>query len=158
MTVAYLGLGSNLGSRCSNLERATKLLNLLGTTRASAWYETQPWGVPAAETFVNGVVSLHTALKPLELLDATRALEQELGRVARQDRARTIDIDLLFYGEQVICSKRLVLPHPRLAQRSFVLVPLAEIAPGLRHPVSGMSVSQMLRRVMASGVSGLRAA
>jgi 2-amino-4-hydroxy-6-hydroxymethyldihydropteridine diphosphokinase len=158
MPVVYLGLGSNLGCRVSHLQYATERLELLGPIRASSWYQSNPWGLPGAESFLNGVVSLHTTLGPLELLDATQAIERESGRVDRPDCARTLDIDILMYGAQVLSGARVTLPHPRLAQRAFALVPLIEIAPDLRHPVTGLAVGDMVRRVASSGVHRLPAA
>ncbi len=145
----YLGLGSNLGDRATALHRARALLHLRGyATRAqSSTWLTEPVGGPPQGWFLNEVLGGETALSPEELLAACLATEKELGRV-RGERCgpRTIDIDILFYDDLRRDSPGLVLPHPRLHERLFVLAPLAEIAPHLRHPVLGLTATEMRAR------------
>jgi len=153
MSEAFLGLGSNLGDRADRLERAVAALGLLGDVARSRWYENPAVGLPGAPAFLNGVVRLLTALAPDELLRQTRDIERGLGRdPLRRSGSRTIDIDILLYDRQVISRPGLEIPHPRLHQRAFVLVPLAELAPNLTHPVLGRTVVQMLADVDSAGV------
>jgi len=153
----YLGLGSNLGDRAAALGRARVLLQGRGfetLSRSSTWL-TEPVGGPPQGWFLNEVLGGETALSPEELLAACLATEKELGRV-RGERfgPRTIDIDILFYGDLRRDSPGLVLPHPRLHERLFVLAPLAEIAPRLRHPVLGLTAASRIR-LRLSSVRGL---
>jgi 2-amino-4-hydroxy-6-hydroxymethyldihydropteridine diphosphokinase len=153
MCEVFLGLGSNLGDRAGLLGKAVTVLELLGTVTRSRWYETAAVGLPGAPAFLNGAVRLETDLAPDELLRRTRDIERQLGRdPLRRAGSRTIDIDILFYGSQVISRPGLVIPHPRLHQRAFVLVPLAELAPDLSHPVLGKTVAEMLAEVDRTGV------
>jgi 2-amino-4-hydroxy-6-hydroxymethyldihydropteridine diphosphokinase len=145
----YLGLGSNLGDRATALVRARGLLQVKGFStlaRSSTWL-TEPVGGPPQGWFLNEVLGGETALSPEELLAACLATERELGRV-RGERfgPRTIDVDVLFYEDLRRDSPGLVLPHPRLHERLFVLAPLSEIAPHLRHPVLGLTVTEMRAR------------
>ena len=145
----YLGLGSNLGDRAAALGQVPELLRIRGfetLSRSSTWL-TEPVGGPPQGWFLNQVLGGGTALSPEELLSACLATEKELGRV-RGERfgPRTIDIDILFYGDLRRDSPGLVLPHPRLHERLFVLAPLAEIAPRLRHPVLGLTAAEMRAR------------
>jgi len=130
-TAAYLGLGANLGDRLGNLERAVEGLAAqpgVRVVRSSRVYETDPVGGPAQPEFLNAVVEVETDLPPLELLEACRRVEAELGRVrAERWGPRTIDIDILTYGDETIVEPDLVVPHPRMHERAFVLVPLAEL-------------------------------
>lgn len=126
---AYVGIGSNLGDRVVNIERALVALGALGKVlRQSSFYHTVPWGNPAQPWFLNGVVLLQTELEPRALLAGLRAVEEELGRV-RRDRwgPRAIDLDLLLYEDREIDEPDLRIPHPHMHERAFVLVPLAEI-------------------------------
>ena len=127
--LAYVGLGSNLGDRAVNLERAREALRENGTiVRTSALYRTKPWGRRDQPDFFNAVVSLETRLSPHELLDALRAIERRLGRAPTERwGARTIDLDLLLFDDLRLSEANLSLPHERLAERAFVLVPLAEL-------------------------------
>lgn len=145
----YLGLGSNLGDRELNLARGRDLLKTRGLrlTRCSSLYLTEPVGGPAQPWFLNQVVEGETELAPPALLAICLDVERELLRVRTQkDGPRTLDIDLLLYGDTVLHSDTLTLPHPRLVERLFVLVPLCEIAPEVRHPVSGQSAVEMRDR------------
>jgi 2-amino-4-hydroxy-6-hydroxymethyldihydropteridine diphosphokinase len=153
MCEVFLGLGSNLGDRAGFLDRAAAALEPFGKVTRSRWYETAAVGLPGAPAFLNGVVRLETDLAPDELFQRTREIERRLGRdPLRRAGSRTIDIDILLYGRQVISRPGLVIPHPRLHQRAFVLVPLAELASGLVHPILGKTVTEMLADVGSAGV------
>lgn len=135
---AYLGLGSNIGNRLKNLEKALASLAAQSGIRVnstSSFYETEPVGFRAQGWFINQVVGIETTLPPFELLQVTQHIENTLGRIrAIRWGPRSIDIDILLYGDLVIDHASLTIPHPRMTERRFVLVPLAEIAPSLRHP------------------------
>ena len=145
----FLGLGSNLGDRESAIEGALARLAARGfrtTLRSSLWL-TEPVGGPPQGFFLNAVAGGETALAPEALLEACLATEREMGRV-REERngPRTIDVDILFFGGERRDVPGLVIPHPRLHERRFVLAPLAEIAPALVHPVLGLAVADLLDR------------
>jgi len=145
----FLGLGSNLGDREAALEGALQRLAARGfrVTRRSSLWLTEPVGGPPQGFFLNAVVQGETALRPEALLEACLATEREMGRVrAERNGPRTIDVDVLFFGEERRLSPGLVIPHPRLHERRFVLEPLAEIAPGFVHPTLGLSVRELLAR------------
>lgn len=149
MVTAYLGLGTNVGNKRGNLVTAAALLaERVGAVLAlSGIYETEPWGFESENTFLNAVIVMTTDLSPVELLDTTRLIEIEMGRIKKSDGAyhdRIIDIDLLMVDDLVIHTERLVLPHPLMHKRLFVMEPLAEVAPEVTHPVFGKTMSKLL--------------
>jgi 2-amino-4-hydroxy-6-hydroxymethyldihydropteridine diphosphokinase len=147
MKTVYLGLGSNIGNREQNLAAAAGRLDeeRIAVRRASPVYETEPVDYTAQRWFLNQVVEAETELFPMQLLLRIGKIERELGRVRGIPKGpRTIDIDILLYGRAIVRSERLEIPHPRLAERRFVLAPLADLAPDLRHPLTHLSVRQML--------------
>ena len=148
MTEAFLGLGSNLGDREGNLRRAVELLPSYGVTvvELSPVYDTAPVDTPPGSgRFFNAVCRVETALPPQTLLRAVKGLESALGRLSgRRNAPRTIDIDILLYGDEVVDTPEVTIPHPRFASRAFVLTPLADIAPDAVHPVLGVSVRELL--------------
>lgn len=146
----YLALGSNQGDREQNLLDAITRLETAGIQiiQASALYETEPVGYLDQGWFLNAVVRLETGFTPPELLDLIRRIELELGRERLiENGPRTIDLDILFWGGEVIESEDLVVPHPRLHQRLFVLQPLADVGADLIHPQLGVSVQRLLEQL-----------
>jgi len=149
MAEAWIGLGSNLGNRRAHMRGALRELAHLGRLRAvSPLYETEPVGLREQPAFLNAAACLETELGAGELLDALLEIEARHGRVRGVRNApRTLDLDLLFYDDAVIREPGLEVPHPRLHERRFVLEPLCAAAPGLRHPVLGLSVRELLERL-----------
>jgi len=156
-STAYIGLGTNLGDRGTNLRRAIDLISELPSTRItrhSSIYESEPHG-RARNWFINTVIEIHTELDPLELLKALQKIETAMGRkkpakgegggkkAADRSVSRIIDLDILLYGTQIVDERRLKIPHPELANRKFVLLPLSELAPAYVHPVSGVTISEL---------------
>lgn len=155
MKRAYIGVGSNMGDRAGNcLQAFQRLGRLPGTVLAgySDLYLTQPQGREEQEWFVNGVALLETSLPARELLDRLMDVEQAMGRV-RKGRwgPRVMDLDILLYSNRVIREPGLIVPHPRMHERRFVLVPMAQMAPDLAHPVLGLSMGELLGQLPEEG-------
>ncbi|MGD0012856.1 MAG: 2-amino-4-hydroxy-6-hydroxymethyldihydropteridine diphosphokinase [Bryobacteraceae bacterium] len=158
MRTVYLSLGSNLGDREENLCQAIARLEAAGVrvSRRSSIYETKPRDAPNQPWFLNQVIEAETDLFPRQLLARVQRVELDMGRQRLRPKGpRTIDIDILLCGETIVRTKELEIPHPRLAERRFVLEPLAELAPDLRHPVTRLTVRQMLAGVAGQAVKHL---
>lgn len=148
MAKAYIGLGTNIGNKRRNLiTAAAKLAERAGDVLSiSSFYETEPWGFESENTFLNAAVLLETELEPLQLLSLTQEIEKEMGRTSKSDGTyhdRIIDLDILLYDSCVINESTLVVPHPLMHKRQFVMEPLAEIAPMLVHPVLNKTMSEL---------------
>lgn len=156
MTRVYLGLGSNLGARLSNISEALERLIALPESKViglSEFYETTAWGNENQPDFINICCELETALSAEDLLTYCQQIEQDLGRVRTEKWGpRTIDIDILFYGNDIIQTEHLVIPHPYIQERAFVLQPLSDIAGDLIHPILKESVKQLLAKVDTTGM------
>ena len=150
----FLALGSNLGDRQANLQAAIQALPpAIQVLRLSSIYETKPWGYQEQPDFLNQVLQGETQLAPVELMRALKELEQLLGRQATFHYGpRLIDLDILFYDDLILAEAGLIIPHPRLAERAFVLVPLAELAPDKIHPALKQTISHLLAGVDTQGV------
>lgn len=148
---AYIGIGSNLGVKVKNCLDAISAISGLAAChllRSSSLYLTEPIEMDGAPWFINGVVEIETSLKPHNLLKVLKGVERHMGR--REDNnvgSRVIDLDLLFYGREIVRIPDLIIPHPRLHQRRFVLAPLAEIVPHFVHPILYVSVSELIKRL-----------
>ncbi len=146
--IAYIGVGTNLGDRQENFRRAIAEVRGIADTKVvsqSSLYESEPHG-RARNWFVNGVIGVETTLEAKDLLKALQKIEKTMGRKRETEKksvSRVIDLDILFFGDQVINSRTLKIPHPELVNRKFVLLPLSELAPAFHHPVLGTSVSSL---------------
>ena len=142
----YLGLGSNMGRRQENLDKALDFLSQrMKISCVSSVYDTDPVDNVNQPRFLNMVCLAYTRLEPAALLALGKGIESKMGRVfGKVNAPRPIDIDILIYGDRVVETPELVIPHPRMTERGFVLVPLVEIAPGLKHPVNGKTAKELL--------------
>jgi 2-amino-4-hydroxy-6-hydroxymethyldihydropteridine diphosphokinase len=151
MAMVYLGIGSNLGDKQGNCLDALERLSTKGISisKRSAIYETQPWGVDDQPDFVNMAVEAETGMSPEELLVTLKEIECEMGRKAgTRWGPRLIDLDVLFYDDRIVQSKDLVIPHPLLHKRDFVLLPLAEISPECVHPVLKKTIRELAQELI----------
>jgi len=158
MPTVYIALGANIGNREANLRMALRGLTRMARVESvSSLYETQAVG-PEQPPFFNAVCRVDTGLEPESLLRFLKSLEHEIGRrpVGERWGPRPIDLDLLLYEDRIVETTDLTLPHPRLPERAFVLVPLAEIAPDTRHPASGKTIAELAEAVNASGVRRIK--
>jgi len=151
----FLGIGSNLGNRRENLQKAIAALQKnLHIDRISKIYETQPWGFTDQPAFLNQVLSAETELEPLELLTEIKEIEQEVGRTPTfRYGPRVIDIDILFFDDLILDEENLSIPHPMIAERAFVLVPLDEIAPQWVHPVLQQTIHDLTQKIDQNGIT-----
>lgn len=149
MALVYLSLGSNLGDRVAYIQQAVKLLqanNAVTLVRSSTLYETEPWGNRQQDWFINAVVEIKTQLSPFELLKHCQNIETQLGRVREgvpRWGKRTMDIDILFYGDEIINTPELTVPHKYLQDRAFTLVPLLELIPNFKHPILNKTILEL---------------
>jgi len=154
-TIVYLGLGSNWGARERFLSKARRFLekNRIRIIKQSSIYETEPMGFRQQPRFLNQVIEVSTKLTPKGLLNIIKDIENKMGRIRLFiNGPRIIDIDILFYNNHVMDTPALTIPHPRINQRAFVLVPLAEIAPRLIHPQAGIPILDILKGTDPKGI------
>jgi len=155
MATAYIGIGSNIGDPLKNCTRAAEAVaaipGILGGS-CSEWFLTRPVGVEGQDWYINGALEVKTEISPRRLLDRLLQIEEKMGRV-RIERwgPRVIDLDLLLFGDEIIQEQGLLVPHPLMHLRRFVLVPLAALAPGFRHPVLGKNMAELLHELPEDG-------
>jgi len=159
MVTVYLSLGTNLGNREANLNKAVAIIEkrIGSISSVSAFYQTAPWGFESSNEFLNLALETKTALTPEELLRETQLIEKQLGRLKKSNRSysdRLIDIDILYYNQDIINTPQLIIPHPLLHCREFVLAPLNEIAPHLLHPVLQKTTAELFAALKKSSDTG----
>ncbi len=152
METAYLSIGSNLGDRYGNCIRGRDQVDTLDQTRVvsvSNFYRTEPVDFLDQAWFVNGALKIETRLDPFALIDGLKAIERFMGQGEKQVRfgPRIIDLDIVFYGQRIVHTDRLIIPHPRMHKRCFVLKPLCDIAPGISHPTMEKTMEQILQQI-----------
>lgn len=153
MAEVYVSLGTNLGEKDNNLRTAVRLIEerIGKVISLSSFYETAPWGFQSEHSFLNAAACIETGLSPEQLLSVTQQIERELGRTQKSTgkiyKDRLIDIDLLMYDHLLLNSPQLILPHPLMTERRFVLEPLAEIAPNVIHPTTGKTIQELLNQL-----------
>lgn len=151
MHSVYIGFGSNIGDRLAHIQHAIRALSKTGgitLQKISAVYKTDPVGYEAQTEFLNGVAAIHTHLPPLSLLHILKDIEAAVGRQHRiRWGPREIDLDILIYGDMCLRTEKLVIPHPEMHRRRFVLAPLAEVAPDVVHPVFQETIQTLLERL-----------
>jgi 2-amino-4-hydroxy-6-hydroxymethyldihydropteridine diphosphokinase len=154
LSLVYIALGSNLGDRAANLAKAREMLtDDIQVLKRSSIYQTAPWGYSEQDDFYNQVLECETSLRPLILLNRLKKIEKKMGRKETfRNGPRVIDLDILFYDDLILKTRRLVIPHPGLHERTFVLVPMAEINPGFVHPELGKTIVELLAKVDQAGV------
>lgn len=152
---AYISIGSNLGDKLANCMKAADLVDRIPcceVTAQSDFYKTEPIAMEDREWFVNGVISLSVRLSAYDLLKSLLKIETTLGRERRKERAsRTIDLDILIFGQDIIDDNALMVPHPLMHLRRFVLIPIVQLAPDLNHPVLGETMARLLEKVPEKG-------
>ena len=152
METCYILFGSNMGDKNGIFNQACLYINNRcgHVVQLSASYESEPWGFEAEEWFLNRVIVIETAMEPVDLMKQLLEIEHELGRERHPEKvgytSRTADLDILYYGNRVICNETLIVPHPRLHQRRFALLPLCEVAPNLVHPAFRLTQTELLER------------
>ena len=155
MAMAYLLLGSNIGNKIANLEKAKIEIGQTGIqiTKASLVYETEPWGFTNPEIFLNQALEIETLLKPDQVLRRLQFIEKHSGRIKKKKgyESRIIDIDILLYENEIIQQEDITVPHPLLALRRFALIPLCEIAPSFVHPVLKKEIKELLKECKDKG-------
>jgi len=149
MAKVFLSLGSNVGDRLTNIQQAASMLSIdnnIKILKTSSFYETEPWGNKKQAWFINAAMAIETSLSPEELLKCFQNIELKLGRkrgLFKKWQERTIDIDILMYDDKIINTQNLIIPHPYMHERAFVLVPMLEVKPDLVHPVFNKTISQL---------------